>query len=243
MMTPLARQGYRDRPVGEVVAEDYSRAAVFKRHGIDFCCGGGRTVSEAATGAGVDLDLLERELGSAGATGSEAGADDPRQWDLDLLADYIEKRHHRYVRRTAPVLTQFCEKLVRVHGMRHPELIEIRDSVAELATEMDRHMNEEEQFLFPMAEELSGGPSTPRPEIVEVIGAMEHDHDHAGSLLRRVRELSDDYTPPVDACATYRATFALLDEFECDLHRHVHLENNILFPRMAELAAGAQPVA
>jgi len=232
----------RERTVGEVVAEDYARAAVFKRLGIDFCCGGSRTVGAACQQAGVGVETLQEAL--VGADRKARGWPDPRGWDPTFLANYIVEVHHRYVRETLPVLVHFAHKVARVHGDRRPELHRIRDLVEELAAEMDLHMTDEEQNVFPRiaawVASRKDGKSAQGGGLQDPIAALEQDHDHAGDLMRRLRELSDGFTPPVLACATYRAAYAKLAEFEEDLHRHVHLENNVLFPSALALGAAAE---
>jgi regulator of cell morphogenesis and NO signaling len=243
-------EDFRNRPVGEVVADDYRRGAVFKRFGIDFCCSGARTVQEACDRKGVDYETLQGELLAADRSRSGQDAPDVRRWDPAFLADYIVNVHHGYVRETLPVLRFFTTKVARVHGAARPELVEIAGLVEEMATAMDEHMAGEENVLFPHVRGLTtaskeGGTVDPGAlqSTADTIRAMEGEHDHAGEVMRRIRELSDDYTPPDWACNTYRAAFAKLEEFEEDLHRHVHLENNILFPATAklerELSAGA----
>lgn len=238
----MQTMNFAQRSVGEVVAEDYRRAAVFKRFGIDFCCGGGRSVAAACEKKGVAYEELERALVAAEPSRSGTGHPDPRGWDLDFLADYIVNVHHGYVRENLPVLLQFSGKVARVHGSARPELVEIARLVEELAAELEAHMAKEEHVLFPhirtMVAARKGAAPVEQPAFGTVqnpIRAMEHEHDRAGELMRRLRELSGDFTPPADACNTYRATFAKLEEFEEDLHRHVHLENNLLFPRAASL--------
>jgi regulator of cell morphogenesis and NO signaling len=227
----------QNRTIGEVVAEDYARAAVFKRLGIDFCCGGSRTVGAACEQAGVRIEDLAEGL--ARGDRRTGGWPDPRGWDPVFLANYIVEVHHRYVRETLPVLVQFAHKVARVHGGNRAELHRIRDLVEELATEMAAHMAEEEDTVFPRITALSAarkaGTTTDGPGLQDLVAALEHDHDHAGDLMRRIRALSDGYSPPAMACATYRATYAKLSEFEDDLHRHVHLENNVLFPQVLSL--------
>jgi len=237
-MREVGVQDHRSRPVGEVVAENYARAAAFKRLGIDFCCGGGRTVQEACDRAGISYETLLGELQAVEVRQGEGRWTDPRGWDPDLLVDHIVKLHHRYVRRTLPVLGQFTGKVSLVHGEAHPELREIEGLVQELSEEMTRHMEEEEGELFPALQEFSEDPGKTEPEdVATTLGALEDDHEHAGGIMGRIREITGEYTPPEGACATYRATFSLLEEFEEDLHRHVHLENNVLFPRVREMWA------
>ena len=232
--------GYLDRPVGELVAEHYARAAVFEDLGIDFCCGGERTLSPACDEAGVSLSVLVAALGALDASAAAPSRPDPRSWTLGRLVNHIEGVHHAYVRRTLPVLGAWTDKIVRVHGRAHPELLEVRTLVLELAAELERHMKNEETELFPRVTSLESSASAdavgfPLPD--SVVEALEDDHKRAGSLTRRIRELTDGFAPPPDACATYSATFGLLREFEEDLHRHVHLENNVLFPRARALHA------
>jgi regulator of cell morphogenesis and NO signaling len=223
-----------ERAVGDVVAEDYRRASVFKVFGIDFCCGGDRTVRAACEKVGADYEAVAQAL--SGVAAEPEAEPDPGSLDLDELVDHIIDVHHAYVRASMPVLRDFSTKVARVHGGRHPELNEIRDLVGELATELMRHMDLEEAVLFPRIAALDtvdldgvhGG-------VRDVTQPLEDDHDRAGELVRRLRSLSDGFTPPEDACATYRATYAKLAEFEEDLHRHVHLENNVLFPRAAAM--------
>lgn len=232
--------GFRHRSVGEVVSEDYRRAATFKRHGIDFCCGGGQSVEDACERVGAPYEEVERQLRTAPGPSAPVTHPDPRGWSADFLADYIVNVHYRYVRETLPVLRQFSEKVARVHGEAHPELVRIRGLVQELADELSEHMAQEETVLFPYIKGLSsqrwdpaGDPLPARPVLGDrgdILQAMEEDHDAAGALMRQIRGLSNGFTPPEGACRTYYATFATLEEFEEDLHRHVHLENNVLFP-------------
>lgn len=224
------------RTVGDIVADDYRLGAVFKRFGIDFCCGGGRTVQAACDKQGVAYDELEQALLAAQQSRTN-GAPDVRAWEPGFLADYIVNVHHNYVRESLPVLIQFAQKVARVHGGNRPELVEIAKLVTEIAAELDEHTQKEEDILFPYIKELSSAQQNEAPAgqpafgtVQNPIRVMEHEHDHAGALMRRIRTLSDDFTPPAEACNTYRALFAKLEEFEEDLHRHVHLENNILFP-------------
>lgn len=229
------------RTVGELVAEDYRRAAVFTALGIDFCCGGRRTVAQACAAAGVDPQRLAEALQEADARKGERGPSAPESWSLGQLVRHIEAEHHTYVRRVLPVLDSWTDKVARVHGGRHPELVEVRQLFTELAAELLRHLGDEEESLFPLLASLDdaeGGDAVGSGLPASVLEGLEDDHDHAGSVVRRMRELTNGFSPPEGACATYRATFALLAEFEGDLHRHVHLENNVLFPRAREAVRG-----
>lgn len=233
---------WADQPVGKLVAEDYGRAMVFKRYGIDFCCGGGRSVASACREAGVLVEEVAGALEEAVARGTAAGGDEATAMELDALVEHIVARHHGYVRESIPTLLQFAEKVATVHGPKHPELLEVRDAFRDLSRKMERHMTEEEEVLFPrivdlVARRKAGTGDGPGDEsgVEGPIPALEDDHEHAGGLMARIRHLTSGFSPPPDACNTYRALFANLERFEDDLHRHVHLENNVLFPRALAL--------
>ena len=227
----------RRRTVGEVVAEDYRLGAVFKRFGIDFCCGGGLPIEEACQRRGVSYPELESALESAQPARAEGQMPDPRGWPPAFLADYIVNVHHRYCRETLPVLEQFTQKVARVHGPGRPALVELHRTLMELSHEMEAHMTAEEEEVFPairaLEEDSSGSapaPEAPTAPGPDLLARMEDEHETASGLMAEIRRLSDDFTPPEGACATWRAAYAKLEEFESDLHRHVHLENNVLFP-------------
>lgn len=234
---PMSENAWGDRTVGAVVTENYLASAVFERFGIDFCCGGNRSIRSACAEAGVELAEVLRSLDALNSAPAEDPSARAATWELDALAQHIVEVHHGYVRDSLPGLREISSKLARVHGRRHAELIEIRDLVVALSTEMERHMKEEEDVLFPRIAELKAGRGSADPlkPVREATLPLEDDHTRAGSLMRRIRDLSNDFSPPPDACATYRATYARLEAFEEDLHRHIHLENNILFPRAVAL--------
>ncbi len=227
--------------IGELVAQDYRTASVFKNYGIDFCCKGNRTISEACTEKNLDAQQLVQTLEQISQAGANA-ATDYQSWPIDLLADYIEKKHHRYVDTKILEIKPFLNKIVKVHGDRHPELAEVEQLFNESAGELTAHMKKEEFILFPFIRKMvklkdSREPLAP-PHFGTVqnpIAMMHHDHDAEGERFRRIAALTGNYTPPADACNTYRVTFSLLKEFEEDLHLHIHLENNILFPKAIEM--------
>ncbi len=229
------------KQIGQFVAEDYRTAAVFSKYKIDFCCNGGRTINEACKSKGIDSHILLDELE---AVLNEKGGEsiDYKSWPLDLLIDYIEKKHHRYVEEKIPVLLQFLNKLCRVHGERHPELFKINELFTASAGELASHMKKEELILFPFVKKMvnaklqQGAIQSPQFGTVEnPIEMMRHEHDNEGERFRQIAELTDYYKAPADACNTYRVTFAMLEAFEKDLHLHIHLENNILFPKAIKL--------
>jgi regulator of cell morphogenesis and NO signaling len=228
-----------NKTIGGIVADDYRTAQVFKNHGIDFCCNGNRTITEACEAANLPPAVLLHELE---ALKQDSGPQsDYQAWPPDVLSEYIEKRHHRYVEEKIPVLKGYLEKLCRVHGNRHPELLEVARHFQECAGELTVHMKKEELVLFPFIRKMTKiepGQSMRAPyfgSIENPIGTMMHDHDSEGERFRKIAALTDNYTAPADACGTYRVTYSLLREFEDDLHLHIHLENNILFPKAMRL--------
>lgn len=235
--------------IGELVANDYRTASVFKSYGIDFCCNGNRTISAACDKAAIDSNKLIASLEQAAQSQSSDSAD-YNSWPLDLLADYIEKKHHRYVEEKTVEITPFLQKVVRVHGNQHPELFEIERLFSESAGELAMHMKKEELVLFPfirkmvLSKQQKREAGVPHYGTVEnPIAMMKHDHDVEGERFRKIAELANGYQPPQDACNTYKVTFALLKEFEADLHLHIHLENNILFPKAVNLEKEMNVVA
>jgi regulator of cell morphogenesis and NO signaling len=229
------------KEIGQFVAEDYRTAAVFSKYKIDFCCNGNRTIEDACSKKGIDSTLVLDEINAVLNT-SRGETIDYKSWPLDLLAEYIEKKHHRYVEEKIPVLRQFLDKLCRVHGERHPELFKINELFTASAGELAAHMKKEELILFPFIKKMvkakleNGAVQSPQFGTVEnPIAMMMEEHDNEGQRFRDIAELTDNYNPPADACNTYKVTFSMLDEFEKDLHLHIHLENNILFPEAIKL--------
>jgi regulator of cell morphogenesis and NO signaling len=230
--------------IREIVASDYRTAAVFQRYGLDFCCNGCRTVEQGCRDAGVDADVvindLERLLGTPAA-----GVPRYDTWDARTLVAYIVDNHHNFVRGAVPPLLQHTEKVSAVHGGRHPELVHIARLFARVADEMTDHMMKEERILFPFIAALetaahNGGvaPDAPFGTVDNPIRMMEAEHRFVGDAMAEIRHLTSNYTIPADACATYRVCFQELEAFERDLHQHVHLENNVLFPKASALEAG-----
>lgn len=227
--------------VGQIAAKDLRKAEVFKKYGIDFCCGGKKTVREVCAEKGIDATKVEQELQQSNS-GSFASANNAyNEWSLDFLADYILNTHHSYVRKYLPELRGFALKVARVHGSRHPELLTILHHVEEIAEELGEHIVKEEQMLFPLVRQIVRAKSegTPLPEdsqnLGRMIDVMETEHDSVGRAFDAIREESSNYALPKDACTSYKLYFQLLQEFENDLHQHIHLENNILFPKAVEL--------
>lgn len=227
--------------IGKIVAENYKAASVFKKYKIDFCCNGNRSIADASRKKQMDEDTLINELKEATVEKNQ-GEIDFKSFPLDLLVDYIEKTHHRYIDSKIPEITPYLDKIVSVHGDNHPELYEVERLFKESAGDLTTHLRKEELMLFPyirqlVKEQISGEkkPVTKIGDAAEYIALMEDEHETEGERFRNISELTDDYTPPSDACNTYRVTLSLLQEFEEDLHRHIHLENNILFPKAIAL--------
>ena len=229
------------KQIGQFVAEDFRTAAVFNNYGIDFCCKGDRLIEEVCEKKGLDVDELLNDLHVV-LNSSSNHSIDYKSWPIDLLADYIEKKHHRYVEEKIPVLLQFLNKLCSVHGGRHPELLQINEHFIASANDLVSHMKKEELILFPFVKRMMAAKQENNPvqspqfdSVQSPISMMMQEHDNEGERFRQIAKLSNNYNPPVDACNTYKVTFAMLEEFEQDLHLHIHLENNILFPEAVKL--------
>lgn len=229
------------KTIGQYVADDFRTAAVFSKYGIDFCCKGNRTIEEACEKKGQDSETILNEINTVLNTKND-NTIDFKSWPLDLLTDYIEKTHHRYVQDKTQILLPFLDKLCKVHGAAHPELFEINELFKGCAGELAQHMKKEELILFPfvkkMVQATLSHEQIMQPHfgtIENPIAMMMHEHDAEGERFRKIASLTHNYTPPADACNTYKVTFAMLQEFEEDLHKHIHLENNILFPKAVEL--------
>lgn len=232
-----------DMTIRDIVANDFRTAAVFQRHGIDFCCKGDRSIQDACQNGRVTADQVLKEIAEATATPATGGARF-NSWDLATLVSYIVGNHHAFVRQAMPILLTHTKKVAAVHGVRHPELPEVARLFNEVAVEMTAHMAKEEQILFPYIvglEEASHGtagrPSAPFATVRNPIRMMEMEHESAGDAMARIRSLTSGYAIPDGACTTYRVCLQELEAFERDLHEHVHLENNILFPKAARLEA------
>jgi regulator of cell morphogenesis and NO signaling len=214
-----APQGFAARTVAEIAASLPGATAVFRQHKLDFCCGGGAALADAAATRGADLPVIERELA---ALVQDAATTPTRTNDL---IDLIVTRFHETHRRELPELIRLARRVEAVHGDKKGAPVGLASVLEELAAELESHMQKEEQILFPMMRR--GG----HPMIQHPIGAMRHEHDGAGELLRQVDHLTDGGTLPEGACNTWRALYAGTRKFSDDLMEHIHLENNVLFPR------------
>lgn len=230
-----------NQTVGAIVAKNFKTAAVFKKYGIDFCCKGGRTIEEACSDKEITSAEIMEEVNAA-MQSTKQTSNDYNAWPIDLLADYVQKIHHKYVNDNGPQLLAYLEKINKVHGSNHPELAEIFEIMKLSIGDLAVHMKKEELMLFPYIKKMAAASNdnatiTPPAfgSITNPINAMKADHEQEGERLMRVMELSNNYTPPTDACNTYKVAFALLQEFQDDLLTHIHLENNILFPKAIAL--------
>jgi regulator of cell morphogenesis and NO signaling len=223
--------------VGELVIERPIRSRVFERFGIDYCCGGKIPLEEACRRRGVPLEAVVEAIQ---AEDDQTGGS-PRDWSQSSLAElceHIVTTHHGYLREELPRLSVLMEKVARVHGENHPELIECRRVFLGFVDDLTSHMEKEERILFPMIASMEqtqvAGPFH-CGSISSPIRMMEHEHDGAGDAMARMRELTGDYLPPEGACNSYRALLDGLARLEQNMHQHVHKENNILFPRAEAL--------
>jgi regulator of cell morphogenesis and NO signaling len=235
--------GEGDETLGEIAAKDLRKAEVFKKYGLDFCCGGKKTVKEACAEKGLDVTKIEQELQNSDKTSFTARPLPYNDWNLDFLADYIVNTHHSYVTKSIPDIRNYAAKVAKVHGDNHPELLRINQLAQEVCDEMSSHMVKEETVLFPYVKELVAAKKNGNAKVkfggldtVETpINMMEMEHEVVGNNMDEIRKISNNYEVPEDGCASYSFLFKTLDEFENDLHIHVHLENNILFPKALEL--------
>jgi len=222
--------------VGEIVANDFRTSSVFKKAGIDFCCGGKQSFLEACTENKTDALELENEILKI--------TEEPvnefmnfKNWDPVFLSEYIVNTHHKFVLKNLPELVFYTQKIASVHGENHPELVEIADLFGKIDAELLQHLKNEEEVLFPAIKEVVSTNSAKAKETIKSeIERMLGEHDFAGGAMDDINKISKGYQVPEDGCNTYRVAFKLLEQFEDDIHIHVHLENNILFRKALELA-------
>ena len=231
-----------DKTVREIATETPSAIRVFETLGIDYCCGGRKSLEQACADLHLPANEVVEKLEEAAAENAGAESTDWQAANLAELMQHIVRKHHKYVRQELARLEALCEKVQNKHGHAHPELKRIAALFLTLRDEMSNHMIKEEQILFPHVARLERALELHQPApqpgfgtIANPVQVMIHEHDDAGSLVSAIRKLSNDYTPPADACGSYQAFYNGLKEFERDLHQHIHLENNILFPRALDL--------
>ena len=228
--------------LAQIVNSNHKAASVFEKYHLDFCCKGKRSLEQACTEQELAVSLVTQELDTIFSNENNSTVIDFSKLNMAQLCDYIVQTHHAYVKNEMPQIIAYLEKVSSKHGDRHPELYKIFQTFSAVKEEMEGHIKKEELVLFPRIKELQKLADDENAQLQLNIGylqspitVMEQEHDHAGNLLNDIRIFSNDYTPPQDACTTYRLCFAALNAFELDLHQHVHLENNVLFPKAIEI--------
>jgi iron-sulfur cluster repair di-iron protein len=222
--------------VGELVARDSRKAEVFKKYGIDFCCGGKKSLKEVCAEKGLDISIVEAELENP--IQKTTSQNHYNRWELDFLADYIYNQHHLYYYDEVPLIKDLLTKVMSKHGDSHPEIRNLFTLFVHLTEELNTHFIREERVLFPFIKALVAakrtrnfGPLNNQPALTEPIQMMESDHAETGELLMEIKKMAGGYNPPTDACNSYRLLYKKLNELDEDLHQHIHLENNILFAK------------
>ncbi|MCY1721212.1 iron-sulfur cluster repair di-iron protein [Prolixibacteraceae bacterium Z1-6] len=227
---------FKNKYVGAIVTDDFRTSTIFKNAGIDFCCGGRQTVSEACADHQINIAELEKQISELQKSPVSPSLDF-KEWELPFLMDYIVNTHHKYVIKTLPDLVFYTRKIAEVHGDHHPELIDIAQKITEVATELEQHLKNEEEVLFPAIRSFLISKNEKDAKTIESeITRMFGEHDFAGGTLDEINHITEGYKLPDDACNTWHVAFKTLEQFEDDIHVHVHLENNILFPRALELS-------
>ncbi len=236
----MTSEELKNSTVAQIVTKDIGYAHIFKKYNIDFCCGGGVILDKACEKHSVSLEELTQELLGMKSNNTSVNFN---KWPLPLLVDYIVSTHHEYVTETLPILEAYAEKVAKVHGQNYRQLLKINQLVKQMSAELSSHLKKEEQILFPYIKKAyapEGFKNTANNSIdldamKDPIKVMMKEHDDAGDMLKELAQLTNNYTPPLAACNTFKALYHLLHEFEKDLHLHVHLENNILFPKALKL--------
>lgn len=230
MNTPFTLQDQ----VGAIVSKFPKASDLFKQYRIDFCCGGNRSLKDAASGPNLDAEAILAELNHLYETSTQTTDIDWTTASYTDLVNHIVNRYHAYLNENLPNLSAYATKILRVHGAGHPELREVHQLFHQLKMELEQHTIKEETEVFPLILQYDETKDEAlRDTIVAKLEELEAEHDGAGDILKKLRDVTDDFTPPADGCTSYRLTFQLLEELESDTFEHVHLENNILFPRLA----------
>ena len=224
----------KEKTVGEMVVNDGRVATVFNKFGLDFCCNGHQTLEAACASKGINLQEIvdDIELLMKNDSNPDRSFND---MSLDKLIEHIYDKHHQYIYKNCPAISKFINKVANVHGKNHPETVEIAKMFDELQLELEQHLFKEEHILFPYVKGMVLEDKCPGSFVNGPIAVMMEEHDNAGRILEVLRRISNNYKPPKDACNTFRAAYVNLQALEEDLHMHIHLENNILFPKAIEL--------
>jgi len=220
-----------EKTIGQIVTDDFRAAEIFKQAGIDFCCGGDKTLEQACNEKNTDPALVRDQIRDI--TRTPIGNNyNYNEWELGFLADYIVNTHHNFVKKSLPDLVFYSKKIESVHGDHHPELIEIAALVEQINAELLQHLHNEEEVLFPAIKAMAKTHQAETKEtILSEITRMKGEHEFAGGAMDKINVLTNNYKVPEDGCNSYNVTLQLLSRFEDDLHIHVHLENNILYPK------------
>lgn len=228
--------------VSEIALTLPESTRLFERLKIDYCCGGNQPLAEACVSAGVDIDNVMEILSVLSETNQKKAAPTFQYSSLAELIGHIIETHHVFTKAEIDRLQPLADKVLAAHGSNHPELVHLTELLGQLCAELTPHMFKEEQILFPYivamaeaAERQQPAPFAPFGTVNNPIRMMQREHDNAGEILRELRELTSDYKAPADACVSYLTLYHALENFEKDLHQHIHLENNILFPRAVSL--------
>ena len=221
------------KTVREVALQYPSSVGVFKKYRIDYCCKGNISFMEACAAKGLDGPEVLEEIRHEGGQGNGSYSLRFQDWKLAGLCDFIENNHHNYIRKYAPQIVQLLDKVTRVHYTSHTFLLNVNQAFYKLREELMLHLEKEEAEYFPMIKEYEQTGILP-DKGAGLKEVLEDEHDNVGRMLEEIRALCDNYQPPMGACASFELTYKLLQEFEEDLHQHIHLENNILFPKVKE---------
>ncbi|MEP7375233.1 MAG: iron-sulfur cluster repair di-iron protein [Chitinophagaceae bacterium] len=229
------------KSLAQIVNEDHRAATVFEKYHLDFCCKGKRSLQQACAESQVPPDELIAALEATVRPENYSVHLNYNLLSLSQLTDYIVAAHHAYVKQEMPQILSYLQRVASKHGDRHPEMRKVAEIFEAVKEEMEQHMQKEELILFPRIKEVEKEGKELNEKKLTIsyleapINMMEEEHDHAGTAMAEIRELTDNYNPPADACTTYKLSYAALEAFEKDLHQHVHLENNILFPNAISL--------
>lgn len=222
----------RNKTIAEIVTNDISTASVFKKYKLDFCCGGGKTVENACEKANINVDDVVNDL-----LNNKSRSDAPnlnfKDWSAEFLADYIVYVHHTYVKQNLAIISEFADKVANVHGQHEPKTIEIAQLFSNISSELTSHMGKEEFILFPAIKAKADNHNFDLDE--KTMSLINDEHEEVGTMIKKIQELSSNFTPPDWACNTFKALYFKLEEFTNDLYQHIHLENNILFPKVKNL--------
>lgn len=231
----MSHPEFKDTQIGEIVADDFRTSNVFTNVGIDFCCGGKQSVGEACEELNLDITELERKVEDVKSEPISHSLNF-KEWDLGFLIDYIINTHHKYVVKTLPEMVFYTDKIASVHGEHHPELLDISEKIAAVNVELIQHLKMEEEVLFPAIKSQLANPTDETQAIItSEIARMIGEHDFAGGTFDEINRITEGYKTPEDACNTYQIAFKTLEQFEDDIHVHVHLENNILYSKAMKL--------